>query len=1028
MSARQPFRIATGGLVDRDRTIGFTFDGRDMTGHPGDTLASALIANGVHLVGRGFKYHRPRGIVSAGPEEPSALVQLGGDRAATDPNMRATQVELFDGLVASSQNRWPSLERDIGAINDVLSPLFPAGFYYKTFMWPASLWSTYEKGIRRAAGLGRAPEAPDPDRYDQMHLWADVVVIGGGVAGLAAALAAGRTGARVVLVDEQSRLGGWTLAEGEAGAVIDGLPARLWAERAAAELDSLPEVRVLTRTTAFGYYHHNFLGLLERVSDHLAPGDRPAGAPRQRLWKVRARRVVLATGSIERMLVFPENDRPGIMLAGAARAYANRWGVVPGRRAVVLTNNDTAYAAAADLAAAGVDVEAIVDLREAPAGPLVDRARAAGIEILAGHTIVATEGRHRVHTVQAMRLDAEGTGLAGRDARVMACDHLLVSGGWNPTVHLFSQSRGKLLWDEGRATFKPGPSFQAERSAGASAGAQGFAEAIAQGFAAGAEAATEAGFAATAPDSPAVEEPGLSPQRNLWLLPADRSPGRVKAFVDFQSDVTAKDLKLALREGYTSIEHVKRYTTTGMGTDQGKIGNINALGIVAGVLGTDIPQVGVTTFRPPYTPVTFGAVAGRKTGARFDVVRTTPLHAWHVDKGAVFENVGQWKRAWYYPKPGEDLHAAVAREAKAARTGVGLLDATTLGKIDVQGRDAAEFLNRVYTNAWSLLGVGRCRYGLMAGEDGMVMDDGVTARLGENHFHMTTTTGGAAKVMQWLEEWRQTEWPELKVHLTSVTEQWAVISLCGPNSRALMGRLTDDIDLSPEAFGFMEFREGHVAGVPARVFRISFTGELSYEINVPASYGLAVLRAVETAGRDLDLTPYGTETMHVLRAEKGFIIAGQDTDGTVTPHDLGMDWAVSKKKDFLGKRSLTIADMQRDDRKRLVGLLTEDPSVVLEEGAHLIGTATVPPPPVPMLGHVTSSYWSPNCGRSIALALVTGGEARKGERLWVAMPLGKPREDKGWRTIPVTVTDTVFFDPEGARLNGVDAAPAVAAE
>jgi len=1026
----QPFRRPAGGLVDRDRPLGFTFDGRAMTGLAGDTLASALLANGVHLVGRSFKYHRPRGIVSAGAEEPSALVRLDAGGGATDPNMRATQVELFDGLAASSQNRWPSLTRDVGAVNDVLSPLFPAGFYYKTFMWPASMWSAYEKGIRRAAGLGRAPAAPDPDRYDQTHLWTDVLIAGGGVAGLAAALAAGRSGARVVLADEQARPGGWALSEGEgeAGARIDGQPPRLWAERALAELAAMPEVTVLPRTTVFGYYHHNYLGLLERVGDHLAPAERPTDAPRQRLWKVRARQVVLATGAIERALVFPENDRPGILLAGAARAYVNRWGVLPGRRAVVLTNNDTAYAAATDLAAAGVTVEAVVDLRGAPAGPLVDRVRAAGIEVLAGHTVVATEGRHRVHTVRAMRLTADGTGIAGTGARVIGCDCLLVSGGWNPAVHLFSQSRGKLVWDEARATFRPGASFQPERSAGACAGGQGYAETLAQGFAAGAQAAHAAGFAATAPETPPVEEPALGPQRNLWLLPADRPAGRVKAFVDYQSDVTAKDLELALREGYTSVEHVKRYTTTGMGTDQGKIGNVTALGIVAGTLGTDIPQVGVTTFRPPYTPVTFGAIAGRKTGARFDAVRTTPLHPWHVEKGAVFENVGQWKRAWYYPRPGEDLRAAVAREAKAARSGVGLLDATTLGKIDVRGRDATEFLNRIYTNAWSKLGVGRCRYGLMLGEDGMVMDDGVTARLGENHFHMTTTTGGAAKVMQWLEEWRQTEWPDLAVHLTSVTEQWAVISLCGPESRTLMRRLTDDIDLSADAFGFMEVREGHVAGVPARVFRISFTGELSYEINVPASYGLAVVRAVEQAGRDLDLTPYGTETMHVLRAEKGFIIVGQDTDGTVTPHDLRMDWIVSKTKDFIGKRSLFRVDMLRGDRKRLVGLLTDDPTVVLEEGAHLIGTETVPAPPVPMLGHVTSSYWSPNCGRSIALALVKGGDARIGERLWVAMPLGKPHENRGWRTIPVTVTETVFFDPDNARLNGAETAPAVAAE
>lgn len=1010
MSA-QIFRRPEGGRIDRSRPVGFEFNGRTLTGFQGDTLASALIANGVHLVGRSFKYHRPRGIVSAGAEEPTALVQLGDGPARTDPNMRATQVEIHEGLVASSQNCWPGVGFDLGAVNDLLSPLLPAGFYYKTFMWPRSMWHTYERLIRRAAGLGRAPSAPDPDRYDQVNAHCDVLVVGAGAAGIAAALAAGRSGARVILCDEQAEPGGSLLSESPEGALIDGRPAADWAGQALAELAGMPEVRVLPRTTAFGYYTQNFLGLLERVTDHLPPGTAPAGTPRQRLWKVRAKQVVLATGAIERPLVFADNDRPGIMLAGAVRTYVNRYAALPGRRAVVFTNNDSAYLTALDLHAAGVAVQAVVDLRPVPDGELPRRVRNAGIEILPGHAIVATEGRARLNRVKVMRLSEDGAAVQAGMETLIECDLLAVSGGWNPAVHLFSHSRGKLAFDPVEATFVPGRSFQAERSAGACNGSFALADCLAEGARAGAEAARATGFDAHEGTIPQGVQPLFSPPRPLWLIPSDKPAGKVKAFVDLQNDVTAKDLKLALREGFRSVEHVKRYTTTGMGTDQGKIGNVNALGIVAGTLGAEIPEIGVTTFRPPYTPVTFGAIAARSTGRFYAPVRKTPMDEWHEAAGAAFENVGGgWRRAWYYPKPGEDMHAAVQREVKAARTGVGILDATTLGKIDIQGRDAAEFLNRIYTNAWTRLEPGRCRYGLMLGEDGMVVDDGVTTRLAENHFHMTTTTGGAASVLAKLEEWHQTEWPELEVYMTSVTEQWAVITLNGPRSRELLATVASDIDLSAEALPHLSMREGKVAGVPARIFRISFTGEMSFEINVPASYGLAVWEALWEKGAAFDLTPYGTEAMHVLRAEKGFIIVGQETDGTVTPVDLGMDWIIGKKKpDFVGKRSLTRSDTARDDRKQLVGLETEDPNLVLEEGAHLIEAPVEPRPPAPVLGHVTSSYMSPTLGRSIALALVRGGRSRMGERLWVAMP---------GRTIPVRVVSPVFYDPEGVRMHG----------
>ena len=982
-------RLARGGRIDRTRPVGFTFDGRRYEGFAGDTLASALLANGVRLVGRSFKYHRPRGVFSAGAEEPNALVQLGAG-ARTEPNVRATQIEIFDGLAARSQNCWPSVGFDLGEVSNLLSPLFPAGFYYKTFMWPPSFWHLYERLIRRAAGMGEAPREPDPDRYEHVHAHCDVLVVGAGPAGLAAALAAGRSGARVLLADEQAELGGSLLSEPADHA------AHPWRKATLAALRALPETRLLPRTTAFGYYEQNYLGLLERVSDHLGSKASPH-LPRQRMWKVRARQVLLATGALERPLVFAGNDRPGVMLAGAVRTYLNRYAVRPDR-AVVLTNNDSAYATALDLYAAKVAVT-VVDTRPQPSGALPARARAVGIRVLAGHAITATRGHRQVREIEVGPLRdgrIEGTG-----ERIL-CDVVAVSGGWNPTIHLQSQSRARPQYDEERAIFLPGEPIQAERSAGACNGAFTLAACLREGAQAGVGAAATAGFAAELPELPAIEEVAEDPLQPLWQV-----PGRGKAFVDLQNDVTAADIDLALREGYRSVEHVKRYTTTGMGTDQGKTSNVNALGIIAATTGQTIPDIGVTTFRPPYTPVTFGAIAGRNCGALFDPVRRTPMHAWHEAHGAVFEDVGQWKRPWYYPKPGESMADAVDREVKAARSSVVILDASTLGKIDLQGRDVAEFLNRIYTNAWSKLAIGRARYGLMLGEDGMVFDDGVTTRLGERHYLMSTTSGGAARVLAWLEEWLQTEWPELQVFCTSVTEQWATISLSGPDSRKLMAELVDDVDLDPGAFAHMSMCEGHVQGVPARIFRISFTGEQGYEIQVPASCGLPLWERCMAAGEKYGITPYGTEAMHVLRAEKGYIIAGQDTDGTVTPQDLGMEWIVAQQKpDFLGRRSLARADIAREGRKQLVGLLPDDPGALLEEGAQIVAEPGGKIPAA-MIGHVTSSYRSPNLGRTFALAMVRQGRERLGRKLYVPM----------WdRTITVTVTDPVFIDKDGERL------------
>jgi sarcosine oxidase subunit alpha len=983
------YRTASGGRVDRARRLGFRFDGAEYQGLAGDTLASALLANGVHLVGRSFKYHRPRGILTAGAEEPNALVTVRRDAARETPNLRATQVELYDGLEASSQNRWPSLGFDLGRANDLLAPLFPAGFYYKTFMWPRSAWAkVYEPLIRRAAGLGRAPALPDPDRYAQRYAHCDVLVVGGGAAGLAAARAAADAGARVILCDEQPEFGGALLDGGPAE--VDGCAAGDWLARAVAALAGHPRVRLLPRTTAFGYFPHNSVALVERLTDHLA--DPPSGGARERLWQVRAREVVLAAGAIEQPLVFPGNDRPGVMLAGAAQTYLRRYGVRAGTRAALVASTDAACHAALDLHAAGVEIALIADLRPAATGAWAEAARRAGIPVLAGATVNGTQGGARV----------AGLTVGGR---TVDCDLVLMSGGWVPSVHLFSQSRGRLTFSDSVRSFVPSQSAERERSAGACRGVYGLAAALADGAAAGLAAAAACGFAGTAHryavagEAAAREAPGAPPR--------EPAAGGAKAFVDFQNDVTTRDLALAAQEGFRSIEHVKRYTTVGMATDQGKTSNLNALGLIAARLGRTVPDVGHTTFRMPYTPVTFGALAGAARGELFDPVRTTPMHDSAVALGAVFEDVGQWKRARYFPRAGEDMHAAVARECLAVRRACGLFDASTLGKIAVVGPDAAEFLNRLYVNDFTGLAAGRCRYGILLREDGFIHDDGVIARLAPDRFHVTTTTGGAARVLAMMEDYRQTEWPELAVWLTSTTEQWAVIALQGPEARRVLQALAPVMDLGPAALPHMAVAHGRVAGIAAMVFRVSFTGELGYEINVPAGHGRRIWEAACEAGGQ-GITPYGTEAMHVLRAEKGYIIVGQDTDGTATPDDAGLGWAVGRKKpDFVGKRSIARAAMAAPDRKQLVGLRTRDPSRVLEEGAQLMHLPGLKPPARPV-GHVTSSYASAALGHSIALAMVAGGRARIGQTLFVPMPAGE---------FEVEVTKPVFYDPEGGRLH-----------
>jgi len=995
----EPFRISGAGRLTPAKTARFSFDGKSFSGLEGDTLASALLANGVHLVGRSFKYHRPRGILSAGAEEPNALVSIERDAARKTPNVRATVQELYDGLAAHSQNRWPSLSFDVGAVNDIASPFFSAGFYYKTFMWPKAAWKhLYEPKIRAAAGLGVAPDQPDPDHYSSRFAHCEVLVLGGGAAGIAAALAAAETGVRVILADEQAEFGG--SLRFESGAKIDGQDGWAWAQASIARLAAMDNVRLLSRTTAFGYYAQNFVGLTERVTDHLAsPGN---DQPRERLWQVRASKVILATGAIERHMVFADNDRPGVMLASAARTYLNHHGVAVGRQVGVYTANDSAYAAAIDLKKAGVSIATIVDLRDNPTGPLVDEARALGIEINHGRAVVKARGKLRVSSIV---VQPKGGGAE----RTIPVDALITSSGWTPSVHLFSQSRGKVAFDKETRRFLPGTYAQDCVSVGACNGTDSLSAALDEAWSAGTKAAKDAGGAAVKGAKPKADAGEGWTGGMLGSAPGAGAGTTVKAFIDFQNDVTAKDIRQAVHEGMRSIEHVKRFTTNGMATDQGKTSNMHGLAIAAEALGKEIPEVGLTTFRAPYTPVTFGSIVNHARGPLFDPTRRTAMHGWAETNGAVFEDVGQWKRAWYFPKAGEDMHAAVNRECVTVRKAAGLFDASTLGKIEVVGPDAAKFMELLYTNPWEKLEPGRCRYGIMLREDGFIYDDGVVGRLAPDRFHVTTTTGGAARVMNMMEDYLQTEFPHLNVWLTSISEQWAVIAVQGPKSRDIIAPLVEGIDLSDEAMPHMSVREGKICGVPTRLFRMSFTGDRGFEVNVPADYGQAVWEALWAEGQKHGAAAYGTEAMHVLRAEKGYIIVGQDTDGTVTPADAGLDWAVGKKKtDFVGIRGLTRPDLVAPGRKQLIGLKTKDPNTVLEEGAQIVANPAQPIP-MTMIGHVTSSYWSENCGRSIAMALLVDGRSRMGETLFVPMQGG---------AIEVEVCSPVFFDEKGGRLNG----------
>jgi sarcosine oxidase subunit alpha len=981
-------RLPQGGLIDRSRELGFTFEGRQYVGYAGDTLASALLAHGVAVVGRSFKLHRPRGLMAAGVEEPNALMQLGSG-ARSDANPRATEIEIYAGLTARAVNCWPSVDRDLGAVNNLLGRFIPAGFFYKTFMWPH--WHLFEPLIRGAAGLGTAPALPDPDRYESRFAHCDVLVVGAGPAGLAAALAAGSGGARVILCEQDAAVGGSLRWD---GGDIDGLPAADWARRTAVVLAARPETMVLTRTTACGYFDHNALALLERVADHRGPAA-PPGLPRQRLWQVRAGRVVLATGALERPLVFPGNDRPGVMLASAVRQYLGQWAVRAGERAVIFTNNDAAYATAHALRAAGAAVQAVVDVR-GPGAPAQRAAAAAGMAVVAGGAVVATRGRPALTSVRVR--DAAGA------ERWVAADLLAMSGGMNPTIHLFRQSGGQLAWDDAQALFKPGRSAQAEQSAGACAGVFSLAAVLQDGHRAGVAAAAQTGRPADMSDPPACQaEPPQHPIAPLWRVDA---PGH--AFVDFQNDVTTDDIALSAREGYVSVEHLKRYTALGMAPDQGKTANVNAVAIMAGLTGKSIPQTGTTLYRFPFTPVPLGALAGRTRGDLFRPIQLLPAHACHVAAGAVFDEYGGWKRPAYYPRLGEGAHQAEQREARTVREAVGLFDSSPLGKIEIIGPDAGKLLDLVYANAMSTLPVGCARYGLMLNELGVIMDDGVAQHLAPDHFLVGTTSGGATRIAAWLEEWLQCEWPHLQVLVAPLTTSIAVLTLAGPLARAVLLDAGTDIDLSPGAFPHMSLRTGSVAGIEVRICRVSFTGEVSFEINAPARRAECLWHILAEAGRRHGLAPVGIDAWMLLRTEKGYLHVGVDTDGTTVPDDVGWGRVLRRADDFLGKRSLTRPENLRSDRLQFVGFTMTGaaaPDTFLPIGAHIRGAA----PQGGSDGYVTSAGYSPALRCGVALGMLRRGRDRHGDMVAVLGPSGPIR---------ATVTAPGAYDPDGKRLHG----------
>ena len=994
----QKYRLDNIGYINRDKKISFTFNGKKYFGYEGDTLASALLANGIHLVGRSFKYHRPRGFFGAGVDEPNAKVQLYKG-AKTEPNANATEVELVEGLIAKSQNCWPSVSFDFGEINNLFQKFFPAGFYYKTFMWPKSFWyKVYEPIIRKAAGLGVAPLKPDPDRYEHKYEYCDVLIAGSGPSGLASALAAAKNGARVILAEDKSRFGGSLLVD---EVTIGNKKGKEWADEAISQLKSMPNVIVKNRSQVFGYYDHNMMVMFERTKDHIENPNK--FTPRQKLWYIRAKEIVISTGSLERPLIFGNNDRPGILLSSAAKEYLKVYGVLVGRKPIIFTNNDSAYDTAIEFKKNGIN-PFVVDTRTNSDSSVVSEAKNLNIDIKFSHGIANTKGHLKVNSATIGKFNSDKSSYENLEE--VSCDCICVSGNWTPTVHLSSQSGNKLKFNETIDAFIPSQSRQKESTIGSANGSFTLKQALEDGFNKGFELSNKITNKNSKSTAPTSNERSYGEHDKFWCMPLPKNK-HYKRFVDFQNDVAVSDIELAVREGFRSIEHVKRYTTLGMATDQGKTSNLNGLQLVSNIEGKIVPEVGHTTFRPPYTAVTIGTIVGREVGKHYRPTRKSPMHEWHEKNNAVFVDAGLWLRPRYYKQDNESLEEAAKREANNVRKNVGVCDVTSLGKIDIKGPDTAEFLNRIYTNAWMKLPVGKARYGVMLREDGIVFDDGTTTRISENHFHMTTTTAQAVNVLAHLEYYLQVVWPELNVNVLSTTEQWAGAALAGPNSRELLSKLFPETNILNEALPFMGYKESDLFDVPARIFRISFSGELAYEINVESSYGTFMWEKIIEFGQEMNIEPYGTEALSTLRIEMGHV-AGSELDGRTIPYDVSLEGMLSKKKDFIGKRSLTREAFLNPKREKVVGVIPLDKKTTIPEGSHLVkdGNASSPNP---KLGHVSASCWSVEYNNPFSLAIIQDGKNRIGEKLYAVSPLNN-------KNIAVEIVSSHYVDPKGERV------------
>ena len=994
----QKYRLDNIGYINRDKKISFTFNGKKYFGYEGDTLASALLANGIHLVGRSFKYHRPRGFFGAGVDEPNAKVQLYKG-AKTEPNANATEVELVEGLIVKSQNCWPSVSFDFGAINNLFQKFFPAGFYYKTFMWPKSFWyKVYEPIIRKAAGLGVAPLKPDPDRYEHKYEYCDVLIAGSGPSGLASALAAAKNGARVILAEDKSRFGGSLLVD---EVTIGNKKGKEWADEAISQLKSIPNVIVKNRSQVFGYYDHNMMVMFEKTRDHIENPNK--FTPRQKLWYIRAKEIVISTGSLERPLIFGNNDRPGILLSSAAKEYLKVYGVLVGRKPIIFTNNDSAYDTAIEFKKNGIN-PLVVDTRTNSDSSVVSEAKNLNIDIKFSHGIANTKGHLKVNSATIGKFNSDKSSYENLEE--VSCDCICVSGNWTPTVHLSSQSGNKLKFNETIDAFIPSQSRQKESTIGSANGSFTLKQALEDGFNKGFELSNKITNKNSKSTAPTSNERSYGEHDKFWCMPLPKNK-HYKRFVDFQNDVAVSDIELAVREGFRSIEHVKRYTTLGMATDQGKTSNLNGLQLVSNIEGKIVPEVGYTTFRPPYTAVTIGTIVGREVGKHYRPTRKSPMHEWHEKNNAVFVDAGLWLRPRYYKQDNESLEEAAKREANNVRKNVGVCDVTSLGKIDIKGPDTAEFLNRIYTNAWMKLPVGKARYGVMLREDGIVFDDGTTTRISENHFHMTTTTAQAVNVLAHLEYYLQVVWPELNVNVLSTTEQWAGAALAGPNSRELLSKLFPETNILNEALPFMGYKESDLFDVPARIFRISFSGELAYEINVESSYGTFMWEKIIEFGQEMNIEPYGTEALSTLRIEMGHV-AGSELDGRTIPYDVSLEGMLSKKKDFIGKRSLTREAFLNPKREKVVGVVPLDKKTTIPEGSHLVkdGNAFSPNP---KLGHVSASCWSVEYNNPFSLAIIQDGKNRIGEKLYAVSPLNN-------KNIAVEIVSSHYVDPKGERV------------